>query len=69
MTAFLIGSLFPVFAIFLGVKALTPAGIELWDGKKLPRTASVIVGVAALVFSVGAIAFLFAYCVLRMPLL
>ena len=69
MLAFLVGSLFPLFAIFLGIKALTPAGIELWEGKKLPRTASVIVGIAAIVFSGVTIAFLYAYCVLHLSLL
>lgn len=68
MLAFWIGSLFPILAIFLGVKALTPAGIELWDGKKLPRMASTIVGLAAILFSVAVIAFLYASCVLSRPL-
>lgn len=65
MFAFLVGSLFPLFALYLGIKALTPAGIELSEGKKLSRSASTVIGIVAILFSIVTMIGLYAYCVLR----
>lgn len=65
MGMFLAFSLLPAFVFFLGIKALTPAGIDV-GGRKLSKTASIAIGLLAIVLAVGTIAFLFAFLILRL---
>lgn len=69
MLTFVICSLFPLLTILFGFDALTPEGIEIWDGKTAPRHAAVAIGVSTIVASVGVMALLFSYFVLQIRLL
>jgi len=46
-----------------GIKALTPAGMHLTEGKKLGRTTSIVVGVMTILFgiAVGVFGFYFVF--------
>ncbi|MEX0717138.1 MAG: hypothetical protein WD066_11140 [Planctomycetaceae bacterium] len=39
--------------LLMGIKALTPAGIELTKGRKLPRRVSTILGICVIVIATG----------------
>lgn len=65
---FLIVALFPFLALFFGIKALTPAGIEWGKGRKLPKKASTVIGILTVVASLAIIGAAYAYLVLRIRL-
>jgi hypothetical protein len=68
MNVFLIVAIFPLFAIFLGIKGML-SGIELQGGKRLSRQASAMIGSITIVASTAVICVAYAYIVLRLPIL
>ena len=62
---FVFSSLLPSFLLFLGIKAVATGDVDLYDGRKLGRRASMALGLLTIMLSVCVIGFLFSKLILR----